>query len=151
MGDKAKLIQDAQEAYEELAQAIAGLSESDASRVWLGTWGARDILIHIAGWNREMALALTRIRKGEPAYPEGQYDDADAWNARFVQARQGATLSQILDEVASAHRELLTAASALTDAQLASEAPARAIFEGTAAQHYREHGAQIRQWRAGAP
>src|SRR5262245_42024945 len=149
MGDKQKLLHEADEAYEELGKAIAGLDEAKAGRVFLGTWGTREILIHIAAWNREMAPALTRIGKGEPPYADGFYDDADAWNARFVEAKKGEKLSEILADVERSHRDLVSAAAALSDQHLGPDTPARGMLEATAAQHYREHAAQIREWRSG--
>jgi hypothetical protein len=148
MDDKGKLLREANEAYEELRQAVGGLDEDQASQVWLGTWGTREILIHIAAWDREMTPALTRIRRGEPAFPaDVSYDDADAWNARFVAARSGVKLGDVLAELDIAHRDLIAAATALDDSQLATGAPARDVFTGTATQHYQEHTGQIRQWR----
>ena len=147
MGDKQKVLHDADEAYAELREAIAGLDDDKASRPWLGTWGVRDILIHIVAWDQEMTPALDRIGRGEAPYPAGTYDDFDAWNARFVEARKGAKPVEILADLEASHRKLVTAASALDDALFADDAPARALFDGTAPQHYREHAAQIRQWR----
>jgi len=66
MADKRKLLKDADEAYSELIEAVAGLSDLELSRVWLGTWGAREILIHIAAWDREMIPALQRVGRGSP-------------------------------------------------------------------------------------
>lgn len=151
MADKEKLLKDADEAYGELRETISGLDESAARRVWFGTWGVREILIHIAAWDREMAPALGRIARGEPPYPAGvSYDDADAWNARFVAARSTAKLADILSELESSHRDFVTAAAALDDAHFTSGAPARDIFDGNSAQHYREHAGQIREWRRDA-
>ena len=64
MADKRKLLKDADEAYTELTEAVAGLTDLELSRVWLGTWGAREILIHIAAWDREMIPALQRAGPG---------------------------------------------------------------------------------------
>jgi len=148
MEDKGKLLREADEAYAELREAAAGLDDDQASRVMLGTWGVREILIHIAAWDREMTPALARIRHGEAAFPAGvSYDDADGWNARFVAARSGVKLADILAELDLAHRDLIAAATALDDPQLATGGPARDVFTGTATQHYQEHAGQIRQWR----
>ena len=148
MEDKAKLLREANEAYAELRAAVVGLDDDQAGRTWLGTWGVREILIHIAAWDREMAPALVRIRRGEAPFPAGvSYDDADGWNARFVAARSGVKLGDILAEVDTAHHDLIAAATALDESHLATGAPARDIFTGTAAQHYQEHTGQIRQWR----
>jgi hypothetical protein len=148
MDDKGKVLRDADEAYGELRQAIGGLDDERASRIWLGTWGVREILIHIAAWDQEMTPALRRVGRGEPSFPDGvSYDDADAWNARFVAAKAGVKMVDILTELEAAHRDLVAAAASLDETHWSEGAPARSLFEGTAAQHYREHAAQIREWR----
>jgi Protein of unknown function (DUF1706) len=147
MGDKQHLLHDANEAYAELREAIRNLDDADASRPWLGTWGVREILIHIAAWDREMAPALERIGRGEAPYPDGAYDDFDAWNARFVEARTGAKGAEIVDDLDASHQSLIAVASKLDEALFAGDGPAKAILDGTGPQHYREHAAQIREWR----
>ena len=148
MGDKDKALQDAGEAYEELREAVDGLDEAQSRAVWLGTWGAREILIHIAGWDREMAPAFARIERGEPPYPAGAYDDYDAWNARFVEEATHAAHPKVLADLESTHRGLLAAASVLGDEHFAMGAPARELLESIGPKHYREHAAQIREWRS---
>ena len=149
MGDRGELLREAaDQAYGELREAIDGLDDEEASRVWLGTWGVREILIHIAAWDKEMTPAFGRIRAGEAAFAEGvSYDDADGWNARFVAAKAGAKLIDILTGLEAAHRDLIAAAATLDETHWRAEAPARDLFEGTGAKHYREHAAQIREWR----
>lgn len=149
MGDKEKVLKDCDEAYGELREAIAGLDEARARAIWLGTWGVKEILIHIAAWDREMAPALSRIGRGEAPYPAGTYDDFDAWNARFVEAGKDAPEHEILVDLEASHRGLVAAANALGEAHFVADAPGRELFEGTGAKHYREHAAQIRDWRNG--
>lgn len=149
MAEKQKLLDDAEQAYGELTEAIGGLSDVQLGQVFLGVWGTREILIHIAGWDREMAHALQRIGRGEPPHAEGLYDDFNDWNARFVAARKGAGPADVLAEVDREHRAIIAAASALPESHFAPEQTGRAIFEGTTAQHYREHAGQIRDWRKG--
>ena len=147
MADKRKVLKDADEAYTELIEAVAGLSDLELSRVWLGTWGAREILIHIAAWDREMIPALQRVGRGEAPYPPGTYDDADAWNARFVEARLGANASGILAELAANHAAFVAAAAALPEEHFQSAGGAGDLVSGTTTGHYREHAEQIRGWR----
>ena len=64
MSDKAMLLRDADEAFGELHRAIDGLTDEETGRVWLGTWGVREILIHISGWHDAMAAALEQHREG---------------------------------------------------------------------------------------
>lgn len=150
MGDKDKALQEAGEAYGELREAVDGLDEAQSRAAWLGTWGVREILIHIAGWDREIAPAFARIEKGEPPYPAGTYDDFNAWNARFVEVGKHAGGAEILSDLEACHRGLLAAAAALDDEHFAMGAPARTLLDATGAEHYREHAAQIRQWRSEA-
>src|SRR4030095_14274037 len=130
MADKRKLLKDADEAYTELLEAVAGLSDLDLSRIWLGTWGAREVLIHIAGWDREMLPALQRLGRGEAPYPPGTYDDADVWNARFVEARLGANASGILAELAANHSAFVAAAAALPEGSFLPDGGAGGLVTG---------------------
>src|SRR5262245_1638978 len=147
MGDKADLLQDTREALAELQHAVGGLSEDEMHRPWLGTWGVREILVHVSGWHREMIPALGRIGRGEPPYDAGAYDDFDAWNARFVEREAGAKTADVLTELDASHRDFVAAVAGLTDEHYAVGAPARQIVDGAGPGHYREHAAQIREWR----
>jgi hypothetical protein len=147
MGDKQDALHAAEETFEALKGSIQGLDEAAMTRRWLGTWGVREILVHTSAWHREMIPALQRVGRGEPAYPDGAYDDADGWNARFVEAARGMKLSDVLQELDASHRAFLSAARALPEEHFAPGAPAREIFDGTAPGHYREHAEQIQAWR----
>lgn len=151
MGDKEKALREAGEAYGELREAISGLDETQTRAVWLGTWGVREILIHIAGWDRELAPAFARIEQAEPPYAAGKYDDYDAWNARFVDAGKHAEDREILADLEACHRNFLTAAATLGEEHFAMGSPARELLDGIAPKHYREHAGQIRQWRSETP
>ena len=147
MSDKARLLHEADEAFSELRQAVDGLDDARLTRVWLGTWSIREILIHVSGWHHEMTPALARVARGEAAYPAGTYDDFDTWNARFVQNRAGAKMPDVLAELDASHRDFVRAAGSVPDAHFAAGGGARELFEGTGPGHYREHTAQIREWR----
>ncbi|HSB40401.1 MAG TPA: ClbS/DfsB family four-helix bundle protein [Methylomirabilota bacterium] len=147
MSDKAALLREADQAFGELREAIDGLTEEEMGQVWLGAWGVREILIHIAGWHDEVGEALGRVAKGEAPYAPGTYDDFDAWNARFVDRRAGVKSADVLAELERSYRRLLVAAAAVAEPAFAPGGAAREPFEGATAPHHREHAAQIRQWR----
>jgi hypothetical protein len=117
------------------------------TRAWLGTWGVREILVHISGWHDAMVPALGRIARGEAPYPAGTYDDFDAWNARFVADKAGVKVRDVRSELDASHRRFVQAAAAVPDAHFAPGGAARDPFEGAGAGHYREHAGQIREWR----
>jgi hypothetical protein len=151
MSDKATLLRDADLAFGELHRAIDGLTEDQMRDVWLGTWGVREILIHISGWHEVMTPALERIAEGEPPYPPGAYDDFDAWNARFVEQKRGVKVADILARLDATHREFVEAATGVPEPLLAPGGAARDTFDGSGPGHYREHAAQIRAWRETSP
>ena len=145
--EKATLLRDADQAFAELRESIQGLSDEEMRRVWLGSWGVREILIHVSGWHDEMISALGRVGQGQTGYPAGTYDDFNAWNARFVDRKAGVKPADVVAELDASHRAFVAAAAQVPDALFAPGGPARDPFEGAGAGHYREHAAQIRQWR----
>jgi hypothetical protein len=49
-----------------------------------------------------MIPALERIGRGQAPYADGvSYDDFDAWNARFVEARHGVKVADVRAELAA--------------------------------------------------
>ena len=144
------IIQATEQEYAKLRAAIDGLGEAKMSEVWLGTWGVREIMAHVAGWHVEMLPALERLARGEEPYVKGTYDDFDRWNARFVDARKDVATGDILREADRSHRDFVRAARRLSDENLAAGQAAHGLVDGVGAAHYREHAAQILEWRGRA-
>lgn len=149
MSDKTTMLRQAEDAFAELRQSIDGLTDEQMRRVWLGSWGVREILIHISGWHDAMIAAFANVAKGEAPYPPGTYDDFDGWNARFVERKTGVKTADVLAELDLSHRRFVDAAAVLAEPHFASGGAARDSFDGAGAGHYREHTAQIREWRHG--
>ena len=148
MGLKQELLQQADTDFAGLKAATAGLGEAEMTRVWLGTWGVREILAHISSWHREMIPALGRMARGERPLLEGvSYEDADAWNARFVSAKVGVPLAEVVRELGASHRDFVAAAAAVPDTRFEAGKTAARIVDLNGPHHYREHAAQIREWR----
>lgn len=148
MSAKGELLDRTESEFRTLQEAIRGLDEAQLTRTMLGTWGVREILVHLAGWHREMTPALERLARGEKPVPEGvSYEDSDAWNARFVEAKRGVPVSAVLEELESSYRAFLNAARAVPEERYAPGKTATRLVEGNGPHHYKEHGDQIRAWR----
>lgn len=148
MSLKEELLARTEAEFGALREAIRGLDEGGLTRPMLGSWSVREILIHIAGWHREMTPVLERLARGEKPVPEGvSYDDADPWNAKFVEAKRGVPVSAILSELEDSYRAFLAAARAVPEERYAPGKTATRLVEGNGPHHYREHGDQIRAWR----
>jgi len=148
MSEKTTLLSGAETEFTAFKRALAGLGEAQMREVWLGTWSARDIVAHISGWHRELAPALQRMAKGERPIPEGvSYDDVDAWNARFADARKTAATAGILKELDASHAAFLQAAAGVPEERYVPGKTAHKIVDFNSRHHYQEHRAQIEEWR----
>ena len=146
---KEELLSRAAEEYRAFHEAIDGLNEERLTEVWLGDWGIREIVAHMTGWHRELIPALERLTRGErPIPPDVSYEDVDAWNAKFAAAKRGARVTDVLLEFDQSHEEFLTAADRVPEERYQPERTAYRIVEMNSAHHYKEHGDQIRAWRA---
>jgi len=76
MSDKATMLRETVEAFADLRTMFDGLTEEQASRVWLGVLGVRDIVIHIHWPVRRILtinlFAVIRVRGGHPRRHENQ-------------------------------------------------------------------------------
>jgi Protein of unknown function (DUF1706) len=151
MDARQDIIQSTEHEYAKLRAALHGLDEAQMTGVWLGTWGVRQIVAHIAGWHREMTPALERVARGEPPYADGTYDDFDRWNSHFVDERKDVATGDLLRELDASHRAFVHAIGRLSDSDLAEGGAARGLVDGVGAGHYREHAGQITEWRSSRP
>ena len=149
MSAKEELLSEAARQYRAFHESIQGLNEEHMTEVWLGTWSVRDIIAHISGWQREMGPALARLARGERPIAEGvSYDDVDAWNARFAATKRDEAVADVLLELDKSHEDFMHAAAQVPDERYVPGKTAWKIVDLNSAHHYREHGDEIRAWRA---
>ena len=150
MDAKGDIIQSAEREYATLRTAVHGLDDAQMTEIWLGTWGVREIVAHIAGWHQEMMPALERLARGQAPYADGTYDDFDRWNRQFVEQRTDVAVRDLLHELDASHRAFVQAVERLSESDLGEGGAARGLVDGIGAGHYREHSAQIGEWRSRA-
>jgi len=152
MSDKAATLKTLDDEYRNLHKAFDGLDEDQLSRIWFGQWSVKDIVAHVAGWEREMTAALQRMARGERPTAEGvDYSDSDAWNATFSAAVRSIEPRTVIASWEQAHMTYVNAANALPDDRFGETdgkpKTASRLLETSGFGHYREHAAQIRDWR----
>ncbi len=148
LGRREQLLAELDEAFAGLQATYKDLPEARKRDVMQGTWSVKDILVHIAGWHREMAGALTRIANGERAAPEGvDYSNLDAWNARFVEAARATRVLEVERELTNSFEAFRQAILALPENRLIPGRTADRIVHEAGMDHYRHHAAQIQAWR----
>src|SRR5579862_5180169 len=79
------LVNEFDESQTDLKDAVSGLSDEQASQVWLGGWGVREIVAHVAGWEHAISEALEKMARGERPSAEGiDITDTDGSNDTFA-------------------------------------------------------------------
>ena len=148
MSAKDDLLKQTAQEFATFKVAYHGLSDTQLTRIMLGTWSIREIFCHVAGWHREMVPVLERIAQGEKPVPEGvSYDQPDPWNDKFVAACAGKSVAEMAAEVDASYEALMAAARTVTEERFAPGRSAARTLDGVGPHHWKEHGEQIRQWR----
>lgn len=103
----------ADEAYRSIREYVAGIAEEDMLRPGrVGVWSGKDLVVHIAAWEREGARVVREIAEGKPEnwQPEGAGAiDADALNEWMVSDVGDISLEDALELWDEAHQALLAA------------------------------------------
>jgi hypothetical protein len=142
------LVTDLEHSFDNLQEALDGLTHEQLLIKWFGDWCIYDICSHIVGWHHEMDDALERIAHGEKPTPEGvDYSDADTWNARFVETWQQSSGAAVLEELVTSKNLFVAAARTVPDEKFEAGRAAYRILTTTGTNHYAEHAQQIFDWR----
>jgi hypothetical protein len=148
MATKAEMLSDLEDEFQNLLNAVDGLTDEQMVQRWYGEWGVREILGHIIGWHHEMDGVLQRISRGERPVPEGvSYDDSDALNARFAETWQAASPAAVLEELTASKELFVKAAKMVPEERYEEGRTAQRILMGNGPDHYREHIPAILEWR----
>ena len=119
----------------------------------VGVWSVKDVLAHIAFWERYAANILSAAARGETPQPTAD-DETERRNASVVAQYYQRPLSAVIADWQQAREELLEQIERLTDADLNdpdrfpwSEGRAlRDHIAGNSYEHEHEHIEQIRAW-----
>lgn len=150
--------------WDELEQAIAGVSNADLEERVDGGWSAVDHLGHVAAWER----ATTALLQGRPRH-QGlgveeqlyQTNDDDLINAAVQKRSVERPAAETLAELRDAHAELVSVLDGLSEEALERTSsgflpsdpghdngePMRTRLVGDTYAHYTEHAAAIRALR----
>ncbi len=106
----------------------------------VGAWSVKDVLAHIAGWQKWMLRVLPLRIEGRELPEDLRVTDQNTaeWNRRFVEERRGAPTDKVLEEMADGFRAIMVFAANLGATRLytASPWPGR---DASIADYLREH------------
>lgn len=156
MTDKDTTLKTLDDEYRNFQTAIEGLDEQQFALPFLDGWDVRDIVAHVLGWEDEMIPALDRIARGERPVPEGvDYSNGDEWNAGFSGALHAISPQTVLAKWRQTHMNFVRAAQSVPGDRYGVKEDGKPntinrLLETTGYGHYREHIAQIADWRTKA-
>jgi hypothetical protein len=125
-----------------------------------GDWTVKEILVHLAGWDRAVAASADDVRAGRPArLIRMRLEDV---NDDVVDSRRGAPLEQVRRELADAHQGLLDRLAAISSEQWHVAVPGARWSDGSpmtpasvfayryrGQTHYGGHAEEIEAWTRG--
>jgi len=131
-----------------LMESFSGLPDRALNQPGaVGHWSVRDLLGHIATWEEEALIALPVISEGRPLPRYASYGGIDAFNAREQDRKRGITLAELKRELAATHERLTAYLASVPETAYAQEGRFLRRLRQDTYGHYREHAAQVVQWR----
>jgi uncharacterized damage-inducible protein DinB len=144
------------DARERLLAAIEGLSDEEMLEPGVcGEWSVRDILAHVAAWDRETTAMFEAMLNGERHYfLDLDEDGLEQFNQEHHEATRGALLPDVLAELTASREAMLELVRGVDNLRLFSPAPGDehadmsiAACLGAQIQHDEEHAEMIETWR----
>jgi hypothetical protein len=122
-----------------------------------GDWTVREVLVHLAGWDRAVTASADDVLAGRPAgLTRMRLEDI---NEDVVDARRGATLDEARRDLAEAHRALLDRVDGRSPEQWRATPPGERWADGSpmtlasvfayryrGQTHYGGHADEIAEW-----
>jgi hypothetical protein len=158
--DKAELLQCMQDGYTAFVGLLTPLSEEQMTTPGVNdTWAIKDILFHLATWQRRMANRLQALARNDETNPDqpaiSTAEEMNRFNDATFAANQTRPLTLAWSDFRSSYQDLLQSARLLSENDLFN--PHRyawlegsALWEniaGNSFAHYKEHTLTITRWQ----
>ena len=131
-----------------LMESFSGLSDSALNEPGpVGHWSVRDLIGHITTWEEEALKALPIILEGRPLPRYASSGGIDSFNAREQDRKRGITLAELKRDLTAIHKRLIAYVKSVPETAYAKEGRFLKRLRQDTYGHYREHAAQVAQWR----
>lgn len=140
--EKERVMRDLDKAWRAFIDSTKGIPESLMSEPGVsGDWSVKDILAHLAAWDRMTVRVVMEILRDDPPSWPVQLQRFDDLN---YEADKGLSVTEARNRALSAHKALVE--------MLDGKAEVRADWIRTATYaHYPEHAEEILAWRRANP
>jgi hypothetical protein len=153
--NKSETLDQLAESRRTFIHTIEGLSETQITQSPVeGSWTIKDLLAHLAAWEKSCLIPLHSYAAGGVFVPEAIPDHL-VWNEAQAQRWQGQTLAEIMAEYHDIRKEMVELITALPEDQWTVKLPAPWGGEATVDElcsglvHHEktEHLKSIHQWK----
>ena len=115
---KEEMLQRLQEERQRFLQALEGLSDEQLCQPnAVGKWSIKDVLGHLADWERMFMEEVVRVREEEPPV-EPWREGIDRLNAKLAAKKKDLPLDHIMEEFFRVRRELINTIESLPEEAL---------------------------------
>lgn len=131
---QAEAVATIEEGHARVGELLSGLNDDQIERpatIGGGDWSAKDLIAHLATWERFAVETIREWRRGEEPWIERAAFSApatgkvDALNARFVEENRARSLVEVRAEADRIHAELVELVRSMPD----DEWNSRAFYE----------------------
>jgi hypothetical protein len=145
-----------QEARERLINSYAGLSDGEMLEPGVaGDWSVRDVLAHVAAWDRAQTEAYRMMLRGErPTLLDLDEEANEAFNHEHHGRLKDLDLQEVITELFAAREEMVMLLRELDNDALFAPAPGDEHAElsiaaciSVSTNHDEEHAEMIENWR----
>lgn len=146
------------DARERIINSYAGLTDEEMDQPGVaGDWSVRDILAHIAAWDREQTTAYRAMLDGErPDFLDLDLDGIEAFNQQHHERMDGMSVNDVVAEFLAAREEMLVLLREVDNTALFAPAPGDehadlsiAACISVSVNHDEEHAEMVEDWREG--
>ncbi len=155
---KAALLDTIRSTRAALEDALARFDEAAlVTAAVTGEWTPKDIMAHVADWERRFLRWVETGRRGEdPERPEigMAWADLDRLNREVVEHSRTRSLDEVRAEFAASHRAILDAVTGMDEDELftvgryawTGKYPLLPYLRSNTDEHYAEHTAELEAW-----
>jgi len=156
--NKREIITQIRDERAKLEHTLRAIPESELAVSGVESdWSVKDILSHIAAWERLMVSWVEASLRGEvpdrPA-PDETWDDLDGLNEKLYQTHKNQSLSQVFKEFEDSYQASLKSVEALSEEDLFEAErfawrkgdPLWHMVAGNTFWHYKEHRETMETW-----
>lgn len=157
--NKVELLQQMQDGYTSFVALLTPLSEEQMTTPGVnGDWAIKDILVHLATWQRRMANRVEALSRGDEVNPNqpaiNNEEEMNRFNDATFAANRSRPLDQVWSDFRSSYQDLLQSTRLLSENDLFnphrySWLEGSALWEniaGNSFAHYEEHAPMITAW-----